>query len=76
MGRGSQSDHYVVVARIRVQRKWVRRDRGGREGGEVVRRVERLQEEECREEWKRVVERRLGSFDLERMEEVEEMSSV
>ncbi|KAK4329643.1 hypothetical protein Pmani_000045 [Petrolisthes manimaculis] len=38
--------------------------------------MERLQEEECREEWKRVVERRLRSFDLGQMEGMEEVSRV
>ncbi|KAK3885417.1 hypothetical protein Pcinc_010363 [Petrolisthes cinctipes] len=55
--------------------KWVKRARGGREGV-VTMRVERLQEEEYREEFKRVVERHLGRFDLEQLEEVNEVSRV
>ncbi|KAK4302883.1 hypothetical protein Pmani_025063 [Petrolisthes manimaculis] len=71
---GGVSDHYVVVVRLKAQMKWVKRARGGREGRGVRMRVERLQEEEYNEEFRRVVERRLEMFNLEQMEEVDECS--
>ncbi|KAK4327501.1 hypothetical protein Pmani_002056 [Petrolisthes manimaculis] len=41
-----------------------------------MRRVERLQEEDCRDEFRRIVERRLGRFDLEELEEGDEVNRV
>ena len=64
------------MARIRVQKRWVRRRRGGQEGSGPVRRVERLNDVGKKEEYKRAVEERLGRYEWERMREVVGMNET
>ncbi|WP_435325960.1 hypothetical protein, partial [Klebsiella pneumoniae] len=68
------SDHHIVVARIRVQKRWVRGRRRGQEGSAPVRKVERLSEDGKREEYERAVEERLGRYELEQLRSVEGMN--
>ena len=70
------SDHYLVVARIRVQKKWVRGRQRGQEGSAPVQKVERLNENEKREEYMRAVEEQLGKYELEQLRSVEGMNEV
>ncbi len=44
------SDHHIVIAKVKIQSKWNRRQRYRREDTAPMRKVENLQELEKREE--------------------------
>ena len=69
------SDHHIVMAKVRIQNEWVRRQRQRQEGA-PVKRVEKLQESEKMEEYKNRVEERLGRYELEQMEGVERVCKI
>ena len=74
-GWGSgNSDHYLVAARINVQRKWIGGRRRGRDGAASGWKVEKLSDIGKKEEYKRAVEERLGRYEWERMRDVEGMN--
>ncbi len=70
------SDHHIVIAKVKIKRKWTRRQRYRREETAPMSKVEKLQEMEKREEYRSVVERRLSMYELDEMEGVDRVCKV